>query len=156
MINSAWHITWIRKRSHSANFRDFSRLHKQVLRGSRLLTLLLQTLLRFWQSGKVEGRRERALLRVPRLGPLMALLQVEPRKVSLLLLLTQKRLNASIAMKKLIGSGTAQNTSKMWRMGKLNPTMQVFTLSFLITHPILNLGSLIPVVVFIFVVTCRD
>jgi len=43
----------------------------------------------------------------------MALLQVEPRKVSLLLLLTQKRLNASIAMKKLIGSGTAQNTSKM-------------------------------------------
>nr|KAJ0188059.1 hypothetical protein LSAT_V11C900490440 [Lactuca sativa] len=30
-------------------------------------------------------------------------------------------------------------------MGKLNPTMQVFTLSYLIAHPILTLWSLIPV-----------
>ena len=61
--------------------------------------------------GKNRGKKRKR--RVPRLGPLMDLLQVEPRKVSLLLLLIQKRLNASIAMKIHIGSGTAQNTSKM-------------------------------------------
>ena len=82
IINSAWHTTWTRKRSAQSKLpRDFSRPAETGLKGSRLLTLLLlQTLLRFWQSGKVREEEKSSSKGTKATGPLMALLPSGTKK----------------------------------------------------------------------------